>query len=60
MIIDISDNPTNGEVLKRIFPALTGDIFPKYDVVIVHLDSSSGCVPFDLNWWFDSYKKEGG
>ena len=55
LTIDIPENPTNGDVIKAIFP--NADIEIHNITAYVIFDMRSNVIPFDLDWWKNPYDR---
>lgn len=61
VILTIPDNPTNGDILKAIFPDVEYKIIRKLsgcDYIEVKLDNINRH-QFELDWWNAPYKRGG-
>ena len=56
-IFEISDNATNGDVIKVLYP--NADIEIHNITVYVIFDMRSNVISFDLDWWNAPYQKGG-
>ena len=58
--IVLPDNPTNGDVIKMMFPTVdisTNGMFGKEGTVFVH--HKDHIIIFDLDWWNAPYREDG-
>lgn len=55
--IDIPENPTNGDIIKALFPNCEWFIIESLQSVNVTTDPSLNTQTFDIYWWNAPYKK---
>ena len=56
--VDIPENPTNGNMIRAIFPNCDWFIIKSLQSVNVTTDTNVPTQTFDLDWWDAPYKKE--